>query len=277
MKFGKYLGFVVLAALMTSLLAFAACSDDDKDGGDDASPTASPEEIAAVEQLVGDMAALDPTQQEDVDFFFAHVTDSLLEGTFQTTREECMTDAVSCIGEPSEIASFTNTTVSGDSASTDGEFDFGNYTVALVLEGDVWMLDGFSPISPEIPAGVTPIDLQLNEFAFGFNRSSIENGNIAFAAENIGEQNHEVIVAKLDEGVVLDDAIQFEGDGDPPGVTTITVAAGITPGSQFNVVFDEPLEPGRYALVCFFPDTDDPEETPHALKGMTAEFEVPAE
>jgi hypothetical protein len=40
------------------------------------------------------------------------------------------------------------------------------------------------------------------------------------------------------------------------------------------MAFEAPLEPGRYALVCFFPDTDDPEMTPHAEKGMASEFTV---
>ena len=283
MKFGKYLGFMVLAALMASLLAFSACKDDKKDSDvkSSPSPTANPEEIAAIEQLVTDLVATDPTDPADVDFFFAHVTDALLEGFFSTTREECMADAVNCIGDPSEVSSITNTTVSGDSASADAELgaepDSENYTFVFVLDGDVWTLDELHTISPEIPAGVTAIDVQLNEFAFGFNRSSIKDGNIAFAAENIGQQNHQVGLAKLDEGVVLDEAIHYEGDGDPPGVTTVTATGPILPGDKFNVVLEQPLEPGRYAVFCFFPDTDDPEQTPHAFKGMTAEFEVPAE
>ena len=34
------------------------------------------------------------------------------------------------------------------------------------------------------------------------------------------------------------------------------------------------LAPGRYVLVCFFPDVTDPEFTGHIDKGMIAEFTV---
>ena len=277
MNFKKLLWLSLLSTLAISLLAFAACKDDKKDGGSSASPTASPEEIAAIEQLITDLAGTDPTDQADVDFFFAHVTDALLEGFLGATRDECMADPRNCIGEPSTIESTENTTISGSQATSEVTADFGNYTFAFVQEGDVWMLDELTAISPDIPAGVTAVSLQLNEFAFGFNRKDIVDGNFAFASENIGKQDHQVGLAKLDEGVVLDDAIHYEGDGDPPGVTTLTGTGPIRPGDELNVVFEEPLEPGRYALFCFFPDTDDPENTPHAFKGMTAEFEVPAE
>lgn len=276
MKYGKYLWLALLAALTVSLVAFAACSDDD-DGGSDASPTASAGEIAEIEQLVSDLIESDGAQQADVDFFFAHVTDELLEGFFQTTREESMASAEECVGEPGVVESNANTSVSGSDASTDVTADFGVFTFVLVKDGEVWKVTKIKAVSPDIPAGVTAVDLELNEFAFGFNPSDIEDGNLAFAAENIGEQTHEVTLVKLDEGVVLDEAIQFEGDGTPPGVTDVAHAGPVFPGDEYNLVFEEPLEPGRYALVCFFPDTDDAEETPHAFKGMTAEFEVPAE
>jgi len=272
----KYLWLPLLAALAVSLLAFAACSDDDDDGSSETSPTASPEEIAAVEQLAKDLVEGDPTDQADVDFFFAHVTDDVLESFFQTTREECMAEPVDCIGEPSAVESVDNTTVSGSDASTDVTADFGAFTFVLIKDGEVWKLTQLKAISPDIPAGVTVVDLELNEFAFGFNRSDIEDGNFAFASENIGEQNHEVIVIKLD-GVTLDEALAFEGDGDPPGVTTMAFVAPVTPGDQVNVVFEEPLEPGNYALICFFPDTSSEEEKAHVELGMKAEFEVPAE
>jgi hypothetical protein len=47
----------------------------------------------------------------------------------------------------------------------------------------------------------------------------------------------------------------------------------VAPGAKLTVALAEPLASGRYALVCFLPDTDEGEEgTPHAFKGMLAEF-----
>jgi len=278
-KMRKRLWLVLMClGLVAVVTAFAACADDDDDDGDtgDGGAQGSAEDVANVAQLVRDLLGSDPTQQAAADFFLEHVTDNLLEGTFQTTREDCAANAVDCMGSPSEEVSIENTAVSGDTASTDVAADFGNYTFVMVRDGDDWKLDELIPISPDIPADMTAVTLQLNEFAFGFNRSDIEDGNFAFTAENIGKQDHQVVVVELDDGVVLDEALALQGPAgdDPPGVTTMTVAGPILPGQQFNVVFEEPLEPGNYALICLFPDTEDPDGTPHADKGMAADFTV---
>jgi hypothetical protein len=48
----------------------------------------------------------------------------------------------------------------------------------------------------------------------------------------------------------------------------------IRPGQVVDMAFGGSLEPGQYALVCFLPDTSDPEFTAHIDKGMFAEFTV---
>ena len=63
-------------------------------------------------------------------------------------------------------------------------------------------------------------------------------------------------------------------DTEAAGITDLGEASG-EPGDEFNFVFAAPLAPGRYAFVCFFPDTTEgPEGTPHAFKGMATEFTV---
>jgi hypothetical protein len=58
-------------------------------------------------------------------------------------------------------------------------------------------------------------------------------------------------------------------------VPPIALKVFIRPGQEdVDIAFAEPLAPGKYALVCFFPDTDDPEFTAHVEKGMLAEFTV---
>jgi hypothetical protein len=49
----------------------------------------------------------------------------------------------------------------------------------------------------------------------------------------------------------------------------------LMPGQEdVDMAFNAPLAPGKYALVCFFPDTADPEFLPHIEKGMIATFIV---
>jgi len=46
------------------------------------------------------------------------------------------------------------------------------------------------------------------------------------------------------------------------------------PGEENKLVFTGELGPGRYLMVCFLPDANDPEMTPHAFKGMASVFRI---
>jgi len=87
------------------------------------------------------------------------------------------------------------------------------------------------------------------------------------------------VVARINDDAKLDElvpAIAQSAEGETPaGVEEIVAFGAYEPGETANVVFAEPLQPGRYGVFCFFPDVNDPEHTPHALKGMFAEFTIP--
>jgi hypothetical protein len=122
------------------------------------------------------------------------------------------------------------------------------------------------------------VELTLAEFAFSFDRAEITDGNFAFDITNAGAQTHEAGLIKVAEDIVLDDLIGsfISGEAeDPEGVEDIDFELPIVPGQSTTMVFDGPLEAGRYVLLCFFPDTSDPERPPHAAKGMVSEFTVP--
>jgi hypothetical protein len=46
------------------------------------------------------------------------------------------------------------------------------------------------------------------------------------------------------------------------------------PGQSSGVLVLKDLEAARHVMVCFLPDTTDPQGTPHALKGMIADFRI---
>jgi hypothetical protein len=110
----------------------------------------------------------------------------------------------------------------------------------------------------------------MNEFAFALIATDVTTETIAFEAENVGEQDHEIALAKIPADADVQELLHTEDD--VPGFEFIGGAGPAEPGDTINLVLTEGLEPGRYLMVCFLPDTDDPEETPHAFKGMTAEF-----
>jgi len=255
---------VVLLIAGLGLFAFA-CDDDDDGGG------ASQEEIQEVEDLVRQLFGTDPTDQAAADFAFEHVTDNLIENVFFSTREECMANAVDCLGEPVPVESVSNTAIDGDTASTEVIAEFGAFQAGLVREDDVWKADSLQALSDELPEGAVAVDLSLTEFAFTLDAAQIPaaGSDWGFHVSNDGDQVHEAAVAAIPDDVTLEEALELDLEAAVVGLKLY-----IAPGQEVDMAFDQPLEAGRYMLVCFFPDTDDPEGTPHAFKGMLSEFTI---
>lgn len=205
---------------------------------------------------------------------FAHVTDNLLETAFFTTREDCQANVQDCIGDPSPAQSITDIEIDGDTASANVVAEFGTVRLNLVREDGVWKGDSLQATSDTIPEGTASVDLALHDFSFDLNAADIpSDGNFAFAVSNEGQQVHEVIVQKVPADLDLQEAIM--SDTPPEGVEDVAFKIFIAPGQQVDMALgDAALGPGRYALICFFPDTEDPEGTPHAFKGMLNEFTI---
>jgi len=255
--------FAVLA--LVALTAFAAaCGDDDGKEGE-IKDTAD--------------AIVKAYNDGDVDAFLSYYTDSGIESGFGATREEAQQFLAEGLGEPPlTLRSISSIEVDGDTATADVDLVFGRLLQperdTFVKEAGVWRIDSAEELSPEIPSDVTAIDLRTPDFAFDFDAGAITDGDIAFRVENVGEQPHQVILSKIPEDLDLEAALQSEET--PPGVEDIAVLEFVDVGAKTNMVFTESLEPGRYVLLCFFPDTEDPEGTPHVFKGMQAEFNVPS-
>lgn len=249
---------LLLIGLLVAIMA-SAC-DDDGDG------EASAEEIAAVEEIIRQAFS---SGAENADYLFAHATNNLIETVLFSTREECQANAEECLGDPSAVESVSGTAIDGDSATSLLTVDFGTFQVGLVRQGDVWMLDNLEAASDEVPAGAASVALGLSEFAFTFDEAAIPaDGNFAFHVSNNGAQPHEVIVMGIPAEGTLQEALEAAGEDTPPAGFKVF----IQPGQEVDMAFEAALEPGRYAMVCFFPDTTDPEQTPHMEKGMLGEF-----
>jgi hypothetical protein len=252
-----WIGLVVAIGLAAAL---AACGD----GGNDEAKRKEVEELAR--QLPAASAA-------DVDFFLEHMTDRVLEEFFGYTRRDCREQAAECVGEGSTVNGVSNTEVLGDSARTDIDIaDFGQVRVTFVLDDGVWKVDKIEPVPRAIPEGVDKVELTLDDFSFAFDGDAVSAGHFAFVIDNAGKQPHEVIVTKVPEGFDVEAALQSESE--PPGVSDVAFAGPFTSGSDGTLVFDQDLEPGEYVLLCFLPDRNDPQRTPHAMKGMWAKFTV---
>ena len=237
---------------------------------------------AAVETTV--RRAVTAYNEADVNAFLALHTDAAIESEYGLPPDLAQPRISEIIGQPPiEIRNLANTSVMGDKATVDFERTHGKVLVlervSLIKSGGNWKLDGFEDRPLDIPRAATPVIIEMSEFEFAIASQDLRDGNIALAIGNAGQQDHEAVVARIDEDMNLEElvpAIADTADGETPaGVEEIVAFGAYEPGETANVVFAEPLEPGRYAVLCFFPDVNDPEHTPHALKGMFAEFTIP--
>jgi uncharacterized cupredoxin-like copper-binding protein len=254
-------------------LGLAACDDDD--GG-------SEEDVAAVQASIDaiNQASLDGNTENIGDY----VTEDGAQAIFGASIEDIQADP-ELIANESEADNFVadEIEVDGDEADAIGGFPGSEepsvlsapLIVEFVKEDDNWKANGMRAGDAEEPDGATTVAMELNEFAFEFDEGEIEAGTpVFFEVDNTGEQVHEMVLVRLEEGVVLEDAL---AEDEPEGVEFLGGVFGFEAGQEADVALSPGLEAGRYAFVCFLPDTsaDNPEDqVPHAFLGMTKEFEV---
>lgn len=268
----KIAAILTVAGLVALLLGAIACGDDDDNGGGGGSE----EEKQELADLVLDVASVngETGTQEEIDFYLAHITDSFVQTFGVESMEACGEDPANCIGEPpaNQAVDLDTVEIDVDSATLVLTSDDGPFGVELSKEGDIWKASGLFVPDDELPEGAEVVNVEMNEFAFGANLESdvVKSGDFAMHAKNVGEQAHELILVPLPEDGALEDILMDESFEPEPIVFKLPYG----PGDESDIALPEPLTPGRYAFVCFFPDTDDPEMTPHAFKGMTREFTV---
>jgi hypothetical protein len=120
---------------------------------------------------------------------------------------------------------------------------------------------------------VPDITLTLVDFEYRLSKP-ITAGRHTIRVVNNGEQVHEALVVRLPAkgtskafGAAL--APGKPPSASPPG-TPVGGVVGLAPGDAS--VFEMAFSPGRYGLLCLFPDHDTGQ--PHFEKGMAMEFDV---
>lgn len=115
---------------------------------------------------------------------------------------------------------------------------------------------------------LSDLNIDLTEFALGVS-GSITAGQHVIRINNMGTQIHEAYLVKLNDGVTPEAYLNTPPTEPPPAVSLGGIT-GIPPGAHQYINIS--LEPGDYALFCFFPDPHS--HTPHFLLGMVQEFRV---
>jgi hypothetical protein len=121
------------------------------------------------------------------------------------------------------------------------------------------------------PQEVTTVSIEATDYAFE-NPPTVQAGAVEFDMTNHGEEEHVMIIARVAEGVTVEEAsnalLAPPGPGTPP-FSPLFGIAGTEPGHDGNVT--GVLEPGTYIIFCPIPSADG---TPHLAMGMVSSFEV---
>lgn len=136
-----------------------------------------------------------------------------------------------------------------------------------------------SPNQPSVPGQAsassdastpTPVEVDATDYAFVMP-DEIEGGVVSMRFRNMGKEVHEFAFVRIGEGHTVDDvlaALAKSGD-DLPWMTDMAGPPMLTPGAEITIT--RQLEPGRYAFLCYFPNS---KGRPHVQLGMTREFAV---
>ena len=117
-------------------------------------------------------------------------------------------------------------------------------------------------------ASAETVDVVGTEYAFDPSATpTAETQEITFTNE--GEEPHDLILAKLSEGVTLDEAFEAQGREGTAEEIGFTFAKPGDEGKPIEI--KKPLEPGTYGMVCTV-ETKDGEL--HYDLGMQQEFTI---
>lgn len=238
---------VGLGVVFTVLLGLAGCGAADQAGGGD---------VAAFCDAYVEMAQASDTEEELA---------SLVE------KPEALFDDVEA-NVPQEVSEPVGVVVDATrQAAADGTPDafmspeFGDAARAV----NSYMFDNCEAFAK--------LDVTAVDYAFEGVPDSVTAGGVALRFTNEGDEYHEFIVFRKNDGVTESfDEILALPEGQREGLMTFVGAANAEPGESFATVFG--AEAGEYIALCFIRSGEGPgvegDGPPHWVEGQRAEFTV---
>ena len=125
---------------------------------------------------------------------------------------------------------------------------------------------------PAVPEPVAGVTMDMLDFSYSLSKP-LTAGKHTIRVNNKGAQAHEVFLARLAPGKGVNDLLASLAPDAPADAIDWQALGGVSviePGA--HSYFTAELEPGRYALVCFAPETTS--GVPHFMMGMAQEITV---
>lgn len=121
--------------------------------------------------------------------------------------------------------------------------------------------------SAPLPDGPARVTVTMRENAFEFDRFPDKRA-ISFRVVNRGAEKHDLTLLQIPEDLQTSLDAQLRS---PERLYVVPIVEVKVRGPGQESLFAVDLRPGRFGVVCFVRDADG---TPHARKGMSAEFRV---
>ncbi len=125
---------------------------------------------------------------------------------------------------------------------------------------------------PALAEPVADVEMRLGDYSFT-ESAPLTAGRHTIKLINDGAQPHEVLVVRLDSNTTVEQVATW-GErglrGPQPASRAMGGTSGIMPGDHTFITLT--LAPGRYGLICFFPDGGDGKS--HWIHGMIKEVRV---
>lgn len=168
----------------------------------------------------------------------------------------------------------------GGSQTTTTYLDPGNYLMICVLpddqgvphiaQGMIAPLQVTAAGSQAAPEPVADAEVNMLDFSFTFPETMYA-GEQVWKVSAAGQQPHEMLLLKLNDGVTLDQALAWMDESvGPPPFTNAGGLQGIDPGEVGYVHLN--LQPGTYVALCYIPDPASGKA--HLELGMMVPFTV---
>lgn len=129
---------------------------------------------------------------------------------------------------------------------------------------------------PAASDGIAPaaerLDVVAGEYEFELSATTVAAGRLPLTLRNDGVEPHQLMVARLHDGVTLDDYLAAYAEGETSSAALVDEAGGVNAvdaGTSRTGYAD--LEPGDYIVLCFLPTPAGPS---HLHEGMVAALTV---
>ena len=278
----------LLAMVLASTLALAACGDDDDEGGGSSSGKADPQSGKAIFEISGSGKSTKvsgPTEARAGVLEFQLKNRSKKEASLQLIGIEGDQDAEEVLkageawGEKGKalpaslkLAGGTGNVAPGATGVVRQSVSAGKY-MALNIDSNAYAEfevtgDGTGTLAS------TSGTITASEYAF--EAGPLKAGDVQLTFDNSGKEAHHIVGLPINPGKTVKDVADFlkeedEASGPPPFTEKGGFDTAILDGGT-EQAFGAKLKAGKYALICFIPDRAG--GPPHVAQGMVSEAVV---